>query len=287
MENLKAKKLKILTSTYFIQLIIAAISVGFLLPTYLNVIGLTRSSKRIIDIQEYFFGGFYNVSETIIRMKYQISYSFGDSEEKSSLMKNEEDYLVKKIYDKDTVIKYMLDFDDVIQLYENLSVGVCKLKYGDSNKEEYDKCEKSTLVKSVNNTNTIFQMIPQLVQTLLDLSLYYKEKDSNYNSFQLYTQVSFGLLENYAFNYFAPMSETIGKVTINALEQKIKSKRRLILICIIIFFVCVFAFTGYVGVKVMKDIIHLVSVSRCVLTIIPINVINQTLELENWIEDKC
>jgi hypothetical protein len=42
----------------------------------------------------------------------------------------------------------------------------------------------------------------------------------------------------------------------------------------------------YMAFCFVNKLIHLLSVSRCILKIIPTTVINNTQELENWIENK-
>ena len=42
----------------------------------------------------------------------------------------------------------------------------------------------------------------------------------------------------------------------------------------------------YIALCFVKQLIHLISVSRCILKIVTTIVINNTPELENWIENK-
>lgn len=50
--------------------------------------------------------------------------------------------------------------------------------------------------------------------------------------------------------------------------------------------VCMIVFSIWIGIFVVDRLIHLISMSRCILKIIPTIVINNTPDLQNWIENK-
>jgi hypothetical protein len=71
-----------------------------------------------------------------------------------------------------------------------------------------------------------------------------------------------------------------------SLNNYLKKEKILILILIICLGVIIAWFCIYIIVFFVKKLIHLLSVSRCILKIIPTTVINNTPDLEVWIENK-
>ena len=60
----------------------------------------------------------------------------------------------------------------------------------------------------------------------------------------------------------------------------------IIIIMVVIFAIVIMIFAVYVIFVFIQKLIHLLSVSRCILRIIPTSVITNTNELESWIESK-
>ena len=70
------------------------------------------------------------------------------------------------------------------------------------------------------------------------------------------------------------------------MKKEIDNTRVIMNVVLSVLVVGLVGFSLFIWKWYMKKIVHLLSVSRCVLTIIPIGVINSTHELENWIESK-
>ena len=103
--------------------------------------------------------------------------------------------------------------------------------------------------------------------------------------YYLYESKSFNNLETIYYNYVAPVSDNFAKICSLSLLHFLKNKRNSVVFLAIIFFIMVLFQCTYIAFCFIKKLIYLLGVSRCIVKIIPSNVINSTQELENWIEE--
>ena len=137
----------------------------------------------------------------------------------------------------------------------------------------------------MNNTDSLLKKIEEIVANI------YKDKEmKNGNEtfvlMELFNTSHFEDLENTFYGYILPVCERFEKTVKDSLEEYINGKLGIIWVLCALLGVSMLMLCGYLGILFIRKLIHLLSVSRCILKIIPTIVINNTTELESWIENR-
>ena len=281
-EVISNKKLRLLTKSYFHPIILIILLYCIVLPSYFLVKHMNTLDTEIIDIQSYFFSSIFVASEKLIGMKLVMSngfyYEFNVDYSSTSFELNNS---IKK----KQIISTIPKFPEIFDLYSKMRVSICDVIY-QSNTDNFTECLKDPIVKTVNNTNSILENIPYRINLLYNLYEMNMNKKTDYNPFKLYEDENFKEIENMVYNYLTPLSDELAKVTEASLKTIINDTKIITYILTVLLILGLIGFSIYIWIGFLNKIVHLLSVSRCVLTIIPIVVINSTPELENWIENK-
>ncbi len=279
--------LRILTFSYLQTIILFLILCSCLIPIYIITNSMVVSSNQLINVENYMFGKLLKAAASTLKIKCNIS---------ECEIKNELNY--SGIIDKSQIQKIVQG----ISLFKNLNkfynqeflLNACKSVYK-IDSTEYLNCMNDELVQSANNTDSLLKLIDETVDNL------YKEREMNENnekyilnngnivnfsSIYLFESEKFFDLETVLYKYIAPVSDNFAKICISSLSLYLKNKKNIVVIldvffCVIVIFLCL-----YVAFCFVNKLVHLLSVSRCILKIIPTTVINNTQELESWIENK-
>ena len=150
------------------------------------------------------------------------------------------------------------------------------------------------LIKSANNTVSLLKLIDETVSMIIKdkdmkTNQVFTTNDGKVTTFTpnlLFQTENFKNLEYIYYNYITPVSDSFMMVISSSLENYLLSVRNNIIILICIFVVSIIIFSYYVAFIYTKKLIHLLSVARVILRIIPTNVIYNTQDLEIWIENK-
>ena len=279
--------LRILTFSYLQTIILFLILCSCLIPIYIITNSMVVSSNQLINVENYMFGKLLKAAASTLKIKCNIS---------ECEIKNELNY--SGIIDKSQIQKIVQG----ISLFKNLNkfynqeflLNACKSVYK-IDSTEYLNCMNDELVQSANNTDSLLKLIDETVDNL------YKEREMNENnekyilnngnivnfsSIYLFESEKFFDLETVLYKYIAPVSDNFAKICISSLSLYLKNKKNIVVLLIVIFCIMVILLCLYMAFCFVNKLIHLLSVSRCILKIIPTTVINNTQELENWIENK-
>ena len=287
--NIDAKKyipLTILNWSYFQTLILFVVLGGFLIPIYLITNQMVHSTNKIINVQEFLFGKIILASSLIVKVKCTMfdckvenDLNFTELIEKENIQDIVQGISIFKNMDIFYNEKFLLDACATVYLY---------------NSSEYDECLKDELIQSANNTESLLKLIQETVDNI------YKDqelkngnnitlKNGNvveFKDYYLYESDAFKTLEYVFYKYVAPVSDNFSSICINGLLDYLNDKKTLVITLLVIFCAIEIGICIYIGFLFVSKLIHLLSVSRCILKIIPTTVINNTQELEMWIEQK-
>ena len=283
-ETISNKKLRLLTKSYAQPLIIVIIIYCIILPIFFLIKRMNTLDKELIEVQSYFFSSIFIATEQLIKMKMVMSNFYNDSRITMEIVTDTKFDLNNTVIMK-KIISSISNFYDVFSFYSKMRVGVCDVIYN-INTESYTQCSNDPLIKSINNTNSILDNIPYR------LSLIGNKYENNQNGriqsnpYLLFEDENYKEIENLVYNYLTPLSEQLANVTMKAITIVIHNTKVVTNILTGVILVAMIIFSLYILIWYLDTIVHLLSVSRCVLTIIPICVINSTPELENWIENK-
>ena len=185
------------------------------------------------------------------------------------------------------VIKGINLFDEVRDFYNNkFLLDACAASMEvDKSDEKYKDCENDTLIISANNTDNLIKLIDNLVENI------YKEHDMEKNSSDYFKQKLFNTsyfqhMEEVFYKYIIPVGDIFAKLVKDDLNKFLKNKKTLITILVVCLGVIMFIYCLYLGIFFVRKLVHYLSVSRCIMKIIPTSVIINTQELESWIENK-
>ena len=107
---------------------------------------------------------------------------------------------------------------------------------------------------------------------------YYKQK--------LFETTYFQTMEEIFYLYVLPVGTVFAKIVKDDFKSYLKFEKSIILTLIICLEVIMFFYCLYLVFLFVKKLVNYISVSRCIMKIIPTSVIISTQELETWIENK-
>ena len=186
------------------------------------------------------------------------------------------------------VIKGINLFKDVNEFYNNkflldaCAASIPKEQY----KEKYDNCTKEKIIISANNTDNLIKLIEDFVENIYkEYEMNQKEK-INYNKEKLYNTNHFQQMEEIFYRYIIPVGNIFAEIVNNDFKNFLKREKTKIIILVVFLGIIMFIYCLYLGIFFIQELIHYISVSRCVMKIIPTSIIISTQELETWLENK-
>ena len=272
------KKLKMLTYSYYQLPVLVIIQACLLIPLYLITNVIIQNTNKLIDVENYMFGKLLISSIQTIEVKCMMSECTNSKTlNYSSLIRTSQ-------------ISYMIQSMSIFESLYTFYVGkfmynLCDAAYDSNSQYElYNTCMTNNTILSANNTDSLLKKIEEIVKNI------YKDKQmkegNEFSLLELYNTTYFEDLENTFYVYILPVCGRF-EITVNeSLEKYLQNKLGVIwglcaLLGVALMMLCI-----YIGIIFVKKLIHLLSVSRCILKIIPTIVINNTTELEGWIENK-
>ena len=240
-----------------------------------------KNIEYLFITKDYFSFDHISIELEILNMKIKMSQRKVEDSEFSNLSNyaKDEQKTIIKIYDQIAKHKALNNF------YENKYISsVCLVLYEEKS-YEYQKCINDKKVGDFNNVEEVKYMAIKELDNIWR-EYYLKTGEKNYTSFYEFSTESYSLLE-YINNEY--LSQIIN-IYCNIIEKSsqdfgeiVKTDIRSIIIVMIMM---LWIFCLYVIFLYIKNLIHLLLISRCIFKIIPTRVINQTKDLEDWIDNK-
>jgi amino acid permease len=153
------------------------------------------------------------------------------------------------------------------------------------NPEGYDECLNENLIVSANNTDNLIKLVDSIVDNI-------NKEDSimggtkGYTTFQLFNTSYFNQMEEIFYKYIIPVGDNFASLVREDLDNYLTERKILVLILVCVLGAIMIIYSLIFGIIFINQLIHYLSVSRCIMKIIPTSVIISTQELENWIENK-
>jgi CO dehydrogenase/acetyl-CoA synthase delta subunit len=231
--------------------------------------------------KDYFSFEHISIELEILNMKIKMSQRNVTDEDFKNLenyAKNDQNKIIK-IYEQIAKHKALNDF------YENKYISnICLVLY-ETNTEEYNTCISDKRIGESNSVEEVKHIVNQELGNIW--REYELKKDSeNYTSFNEFSSSSYSLLEYINNEYLSKIINIycdIIEKSNSEFGESIKNNIRSITVVmiIILWLICLYVIFFYIN-----NLIHLLLISRCIFKIIPTRVINQTKDLEDWIDDK-
>ena len=271
--------LTVLNSSFIHGGIIFAILCVFLIPTFISSYDMISSSNQLLLVQNYIFGRLIVAASEMVEIKCYMS----DCNNTKTL-----DY--DKLVDMDQiqeVIKGINLFDQVNDFYNNKFLLDACAAYldGGKNNPKYQSCSDQILIASANNTDNLIKLINDYMENIYKkydmeskLPFYYKQ--------MLFGETYFQTMEDIFYNYILPVGSVFAGTVEEDFKSYLKNQKSIILAFIICLEIIIIFYCFYLIVFFVKKLVNYLSVSRCIMKIIPTSVIISTQELETWIENK-
>ena len=274
----KKQSLQLFTWSYIQPFCLAIICIQFIVSNLIIIKTIISSKNEIIDIQTFLYELCLSASTSLLDLKYTLTYY--------NTEKNITKITQTSHFSLQVVVTKIAKFDEILNLYNNMQINICDAAFIKNEEiEKYNKCLNDSIVKTVNNTNSIFNSIESHCQDLLQLMEYYIELEENYETKQLYNQSEIKDCEYLYYNYLISFIDNIASATLNNQKKTLNSQRDTAILIYVLVVIQIFFYSAYIWLIFLKKIIYLLSVARCILRIIPISVIYSTPELANWIEN--
>jgi len=287
-EGQKYKRLQVLSYSYIQIVIIFVICCANLIPIYFVSLGMIDSSNQILSVQNYIFGLALTASANTVKIKCTISQC------QTALPQNYAIQIVDRSIIEST-IRDLTSFPDLSDFYNNkFLLNACAVIFDSvNNSTQYENCMTDVTIKSANNTDSMLKLIDETVSNILKdqqmkTNLPYLLNNGQTVMFTpplLYETSNFMDLEYIFYNYITPISDNFAKVVSTSQNNFLTSVRMTIIILICVFVVCILIISYYIAFIFTNTLIHLLSVARLILKIIPTTVINNTQDLETWLEN--
>ena len=275
------KKLKILTLSYFQSLILISIFVIFVIILIINLSNFLSNIKELLITKDYFsYDHIIEILE-LLNMKIKMSkraINNTDFSYLSNYAKNSENSVIE-IYNQISKHKALKDF------YEKKYIAsICSVLYEESS-DDFSKCKNDNLIGYTSNVEEVKYIFSQKLDNIwreFDLN----SENMNYSSFSEFSTEDYGELEYISSQYFSKIINVYCEVIEKSREDYGSLEEGNIKIIIVMMIIFMWIFCLYVIFIYVNNLIHLLLISRCIFKIIPTRVINQTKDLEDWIDDK-
>ena len=191
------------------------------------------------------------------------------------------------------VIEGMNAFHEVSEFYNlNFLANACgTVINNETSPVKYNECMNDTLIISANSTDSLIRLITDIVNNLKTEYGIREEKKADNKTIEeiklsLFETEYFQLMEKAFFKYILPVGNNFAEIVTIDLNNYLNGNKTLIILLILLLFILMIIYCLFLGITLIKQLIHYLSVSRCIMKIIPTSVIINTQELENWIENK-
>ena len=275
------KKLKILTLSYFQSLILILIFTIFLIILIIRLKNFLSNIKELLLTKEFFSYDHIVEILNLLNMKIFMSQRITDQRNFSlfsNYVKDSEDKVIN-IYNQISKHKILNDF------YENKYISsICSVLYEESN-NNYNLCKNDNVIGTSSNVDEVKHIFEQKLENIWrDYNL--SEQNENYTSFYEFSTESYGELEYISTEYFHKIIDKYCEVIEESRKQYGSQEEGNIKMIVIVMIIFLWIFCLYVIFIYVNNLVHLLLISRCIFKIIPTRVINQTKDLEDWIDDK-
>ncbi len=270
------RKLNLQNKAYIHLAIIFIFGLTLMLLTLITTKKVISSNNNILILQAGILGRILMATASTIYGKCELAKCNVSTSLDYTSFYN--DQLIFQVY------QAMEGLDEIYDFYHNYYIiDICSSAY-DKNDKNYEQCKKQELPNSLNNTSDLIDYILNKVGDLISEANYSLSINSSYDIKNTFGSSTFSTLEESFYNYLIPVTERINSSILKSMENMIHQKKRIIIIIICFFNIGVLLFILYVKYGFMRTFEYLLSISKCVIKIIPSSMICSNQDLENWLE---
>ena len=276
LDTKKNKKLNLQNKAYIHLGIIFIFCLFLIVLLFLITNKVIKSNYNILLLQAGILGRFLEATAGTIYAKCFISECNVTSTLDYISFYNQK--LIFKIY------QAMEGFNEIYNFYHNYYIlDICGAAY-DKGTDEYLDCQNQDLPNSLNNTSDLLDFVLNKVTELVAEATFSLNNNESYYIKDTFGSSTFSKMEDCFYNYLMPVVRRIDKAIYDSMKSLLKEKFSIILIIISTFNIGVLIFIIYVKYGFMRTFEYLLSISKCVVKIIPSSMISSNQDLDNWLE---
>ena len=273
--------LNILNHSFLHLFFIFGILCGFLIPIYIFSDDMVYNTNQLLLVQNHIFGELISSSASTVEVKCYMSNCSNTTVLSYSNLVNMN--IIQE------VIKGITTFEEVKNFYnEKFLLNACAAAI-DRTKDEakYEQCLEEPLIVSANNTDNLIKLVEDIVENIYKEDLMNNPNGTREtNLFDLFNTSYFNQMEEIFYKYIIPVGDNFANLVNNDLDNYLSEKKILVMLLVFVLGIIMIIYALIFGVIFINQLIHYLSVSRCIMKIIPTSVIISTQELETWIENK-
>jgi hypothetical protein len=280
----EAKKhipLNILNHSFLHCVFVFCFLCGLLIPIYIFSHEMVFNTNQLLLVQNHIFGELISSSASTIEVKCYMSECKKTKNLDYSGLVNMD--IIQE------VIKGISTFNEVKTFYnEKFLLNACAAAIDkNTHEDKYNECLEESLIVSANNTDNLIKLVSSIVDNIYtEHEMNLQSIDSDNNTFLLFSTSYFNQMEEIFYKYIIPVGDNFAKLVNEDLDHYLTEKKVLVLILVCVLGAIMVIYSLIYGVIFINQLVHYLSVSRCVMKIIPTSVIISTPDLENWIENK-
>lgn len=243
---------------------------------------MVNKTNQLLIVQNYIYGKLISASTSTIEIKCFLSKYKCHNQTK----KNHIELFNYNIIQN--VIKGLNLFPKLSYFYnEQFLLNACGAAINnDTDPDSYKNCLNDTIIITVNNTENILKFIDDLIAILIKEYDINKKENDNYDIRNLFNETYYREIEKIFFKYFMGVDENFSNCILQDLSLFLAQSELSTFILIVAFTLIIIIFCLLNRIIIIKKLIYYLTISRCVMRIIPTSVILSTPELEIWIENK-
>ena len=273
------KKLKVLSGSYIQSFCLVIIFGIFVIIIFIKTSDFSQNINDLLYTKDYFAYEPISSELKILNMKLKMSQRDISEDGYYSLNNYAKNYTTK-IFDQISKHKALNDF------YEKEYIAnVCNALF-DENSDNFKNCKVDKKIGEFSNVEEVLNMINNELYKIEQDYSFKKKINSSFNSFVEFNSDSYSLLDYMNNIYLNKMIDVYCNVIEESNNDYVESIKNSIRTIIIFMILILWIFCIYVIFFYIQNLVHLLLISRCIFKIIPTRVINQTKELEDWMDDK-
>ena len=251
------------------------IIIASLIPIFILTKNMVNNTNQLIIVQNYIYGKLITTSTSTIEIKCFMS----NCDNKTTV--NYTDLVNMDLIQE--VIKGVNIFPEISIFYnEKFLLDACAASIAnESDSDSYTECMNDNLIISANNTDNLLKLIDDLVDSIK--KEYEMNQDDKKN---LFNTSYFKQIEYMFYNYVFNVGDIFADVVTKDLNSYLSERQLIVIFIAVIIGIAIIIYCLAFGIILIRRLVHHLSVSRCIMKIIPTSVIISTQELETWIENK-
>ena len=272
--------LTILNRLIYPPIFIIIIICSCLIPIYVVTNRMIKNINLLLLVQNYISGKIIKTSTLIIEIKCFMS----DCQNKNNL-----DYSgLVNMTNIHNIIKGINSLPKISEYYnEKFLLNACGAAIDEEkDSENYQNCLIDSIITSANNTDNLIKLIENYVDFIKKEYEIKNNIESNYNKMNLFNSIYFAKIEYIYFKYIYSIEGIFNNLMENEMKNYLEVNAFFVRFLVISVGVLNIFYCLIFGIIIIKKLINYLTISRCIMKIIPISAILTSQELETWIENK-